>query len=276
MKRFWVVGAAGMLGTEVMRHLGDEAIGTDREVDVTDAAAVTAFATTHAPRAIINCAAFTRVDACETEEAAATAVNGTGVANLARIGVPLVHVSTDYVFDGTATRPYQETDPVAPINAYGRSKLVGERAVGPDGYVVRTSWLFGPAGPNFVATMLRLMAERPEVKVVDDQRGRPTYAPDLAAVLVDLARGGAAPGIYHFANAGDVTWFGFASAIQAAGRAAGRPLPAQVLPTTAAAFAAPAPRPAWSVLDTTKLERALGRAPRPWTAALRDYLEAIA
>jgi dTDP-4-dehydrorhamnose reductase len=287
--RVWVTGARGLLGTAVCAQLEREQIAfvaTDRELDITDDAALAAFGEpfTH----VIHCAAYTKVDLCETHEAEAHAVNAVGSGNVARLartrGAISIGVSTDYVFDGTATSPYREDSACAPINAYGRTKLAGERALleaNPErGYVVRTSWLFGPGGPSFVATMLRLLAERPEVRVVDDQRGRPTASDDLAAALVALARQASEPvgdwsagrqasepGIYHFANAGEVTWFGLAAAVK---ELAG--LPASLTPIATADYPTPARRPAYSVLATTKLERALGSAPRHWRDALAESL----
>jgi len=222
---FWVTGAHGLLGRAVCARLAAEGVATvatGRELDVTDRAAIERFAAATPFTHAIHCAAFTRVDDAEAREAEARRVNIDGAAHVARAaharGAVFVHLSTDYVFAGDATAPYPEDAPCAPINAYGRSKRDGERAVleelGGDGYVVRTSWLFGPGGPSFVATMLRLLAERPEVRVVADQRGRPTFSVDLAGAVVALARSGAARGVYHFANRGDASWFELASAVR--------------------------------------------------------------
>jgi dTDP-4-dehydrorhamnose reductase len=224
---------------------------------------------------VINCAAYTKVDACEANEAEAHAINAIGAGHVAKLarGKIAVHVSTDYVFDGSATTPYREDAPTGPINAYGRTKLAGEQAfleANDRGHVVRTSWLFGAAGPSFVGTMLRVLATKPEVRVVDDQRGRPTASVDLAAAVIAIALRTPGPGIYHFANAGDVTWFGFASAIKDLAR-----LPATLVPITTADYPTPAKRPAWSVLATDKLERAVGIVPRPWRDALIEQLPRI-
>lgn len=281
--RFWVTGAHGMLGREVCAMLTARelpVIATDRKLDITDLAAVEDFAAREAFTHVINCAAYTGVDACEAHEADAYRVNADGPGYLARVAraknALAIHVSTDYVFDGAGNAPYQETDPTGPINAYGRTKLAGEQQFFAEdgGYVVRTSWLFG-ARANFVTTMLRLMSERPEVRVVDDQTGRPTYAPDLAAVLVELAVRRPAPGIYHFANAGQVTWYGLANAARTEARARGRTDLAAILsPITTAQFPTPARRPAWSVLATGKIEQ-LDCRPRPWREALTAYFEAL-
>lgn len=279
LERVWVTGAHGMLGRAVCAQLARDGvpwIGTDHELDITDAAAVERFAAAERFKIAIHCAAYTAVDRCESDEAAATAVNADGAGHVARAaaarGAAMVHVSTDYVFPGDAERPYVEDDATGPVNAYGRSKLLGEQAVlaaaGARAYVVRTSWLFGPDGPNFVATMRRLFAERPEVRVVGDQHGRPTYAPDLAAALIAIGRQRPAPGIYHWANEGATTWHGLASAVR-------DELAADVAVTAIATadYPTPARRPAWSVLDTRKFAAALPDVPmRPWRAALEEYL----
>ncbi len=285
--RFWVTGARGMLGHEVCAVLAARMLAyvdTDRELDITNLGTIEAFAAREPFTHVINCAAYTAVDACETHEADATAVNADGAMHVARVArareAIAIHLSTDYVFDGANHVPYDELDRTGPINAYGRSKLAGEQrflAEGParGAYVVRTSWMFGPRGANFVTTMLRLLGERPEVRVVDDQTGRPTYAPDLAAALVDLALLRPAGGIYHFANDGQVTWYGLACAVRTAAIARGRKADAVISRVTAAEFGAPARRPAWSVLSTEKLEGALARPLRPWREALTAYFEAI-
>ncbi len=281
MTRFWVAGASGMLGQAVRSELtarGLAHVESDRDVDLADAAAVKAFAAANPFTHAINCAAFTAVDACESREAEARLANAEAPFQFARAcrghGAVAVHVSTDYVFDGTAKRGYVEDAPTGPVSAYGRTKLEGEQRfleALPGGYVVRTSWLFG-AGPCFPATVMRLLAERPEVKIVDDQIGKPTWSGDLAQTLVTLATSGVAGGIYHFANHEPVTWFGFAAAIREAAAAKGHHFDATLLPITTAQYPTPAKRPAWSVLDTAKLERALGITIRPWRAALADYL----
>ncbi len=277
--RIWVPGGSGMLGKAVRQELtarGLDHIETDKNVDLTDATAVEAFAEpfTH----VINCAAFTGVDACEAREADARAVNSEGAYQVARAararGAVAVHVSTDYVFPGDATEPYATDAVTGPINAYGRTKLEGEQrflAELPAGYVVRTSWLFGD-GPCFPATVRRLLAEAPDVRIVNDQTGRPTWAGDLASALVSLALSTAEPGIYHCANAEPVTWYGFAQALREADAARGRHYDATLLPITTEQYPTPARRPAWSVLDTTKLERALGITLRSWRDTLADYM----
>lgn len=285
--RVWVAGARGLLGQAVVGQLvaqGRDHVATDRDVDLTDAAAVDAFAAAEPFTHVINCAAYTAVDRCETEEDLARQVNADAPGHLARAararGAVLVHVSTDYVFAGDGHAPYREDDPTGPVSAYGRTKLLGEQrlfaAIGDGaGYVVRTSWLFGAGGPCFPATMLRLFGERPEVRVVDDQHGRPTYAPDLAAALIALAERRPAPGVYQFANAEPTTWFHLALATRAAAAALGRHFDVTVMPVPSAAFPTPAKRPAWSVLATDKLEAALGAAPPSWRPGLGALVAAL-
>jgi len=278
--RLLVTGAAGMLGravTAAAAAAGHDTVGATRaDLDVTDADAVQAFVAAAAPDAIVNCAAYTDVDGAESErgELAALAVNGIAAGHLARAasanGAHLVHVSTDYVFDGTKATPYVESDPVGPRSAYGRSKLAGEDAVAgvsPDHAIVRTAWLYGAGGPSFPATMLRLAGERDEVRVVTDQVGSPTWTGHLAPVLVTIAerRQG---GVQHAAGTGAVSWHGFAEAIFAE---AGRPT--RVLPTTSADFPRPAPRPAFSVLGS---ERADHLPLPPWREGLRAFLATAA
>ncbi len=279
-----------MLGrdaTELLEQWRVAHVGTDSEVDITDPDAVAAAIRAHRPTHILNCAAYTRTDDAESEEETARRVNGIGPEILGRAatrtGTGLVHISTDYVFAGAGERPYREDDPTGPINAYGRSKLEGEtrlQAACPRSFIVRTSWLFGLHGPNFVATMLRLMADREEIRVVDDQRGRPTHSLDLARACLALI--GIGPdavthadfGCYHFANTGAVTWHGFACGIRHLALERGRPLATtRIIPVTSDAFPRPARRPSWSVLDTTRIEQTLGYTPRPWDAALREYLD---
>lgn len=262
MTRWLVTGASGQLGTELRQVLAGEqlrAVGR-AELDLTDSAALQAAVEQYRPEVIVNAAAYTAVDAAEKNEELAYRSNATGPAILAaaaaRVGARLVQVSTDYVFAGDGTRPYEPDDEPDPRSAYGRTKLAGELAVRKvlpaDSYVVRTAWVYGASGANFVKTMARLERERETVSVVDDQRGSPTWAADLARALVELARSSAPTGSYHCTNGGDTTWYGFARAIFAELGAD----PDRVLPTTTDAFPLPAPRPAYSVLSS-----------RAWTAA---------
>ena len=247
--RWLITGAGGMLGQDLVAALAaageTDVVATTRgDLDITDPVAVRD-ATGGVDR-VLNAAAWTDVDGAETAEEAATAINGHGVATLAAAaGKRLITISTDYVFPGDATSPYAEEDPRQPLNAYGRSKALGEQAaLAAGGFVVRTAWLYGAHGPNFVTTMLRLAGQRDTLDVVDDQQGPPTWSAALAGQLVALARSGAEPGIYHGTAAGSTTWFGLARAVFAE---AGLD-PARVRPTTSDKFVRPARRPAYSVL----------------------------
>jgi len=274
--RVLVTGAGGQLGSDLLRVLAgspDDVIGLTRpELDVADPASVEKAVVDVRPDVVLNAAAYTAVDAAETDEAGAAAVNAQGPANLARVcalhGGGLVHVSTDYVFAGDATSPYQVDAPTVPRSAYGRTKLAGERAVRellPErSWVVRTAWVYGETGGNFVKTVARLAGERETLDVVDDQRGSPTWSRDLAAGLVALAGSTAPPGTYHCTNAGETTWYGLARAVFAEIGAD----PDRVRPTGTDAFPRPAPRPAYSVLSDAAWRAAGLPPPRPWDEAL--------
>jgi dTDP-4-dehydrorhamnose reductase len=271
MTRWLVTGAGGQLGTHLLRLLGPSAVGLPRaSLDLTCAASVTDALSRLRPSVVINAAVYTAVDDAETHSSEAFAVNATAVSTLASacasVGARLIHVSTDYVFDGRATRPYETTDAPNPLTAYGRTKLAGEQAALAAGAtVVRTAWVYGGPGRNFVDTMLSLAESRPTVDVVADQVGSPTWVADLAAALVAVPAGA---GLVHFVNSGTASWYEFARSIfEFAGHD-----PARVRPTTSATFPRPAPRPAWSVLSTASWT-ALGLPePRPWQDALRDCI----
>ena len=274
--RWLITGAAGMLGRDLRSVLAaagetDVLAATRADLDLTDPAAVRDAVA--GADVVLNAAAWTDVDGAETAEDAATAINGHAVETLAAAaGKRLIHVSTDYVFDGTARSPIPEDTPQAPLNAYGRGKAVGERAVlAAGGYLVRTAWLYGEHGPNFVRTMLRLAASRETVDVVDDQQGPPTWSYALAGQLVALARSGAAPGAYHGTAAGSTTWFGLARAVfEEAGLD-----PARVRPTTSDHFVRPARRPAYSVLGHDRWA-GTGVAPLAhWRAMLAGAMPAL-
>ena len=280
----WLVtGAGGMLGRELVAILQGEdekVIGLARsDLDITNAAAVWEAICGWRPAAVVNCAAWTAVDDAETHEDQAMAVNGHGAAHVAAAcraaGARLIHLSTDYVFGsstlpgGNGQRPWAEGDPPAPRSAYGRTKLAGERAVLRElpqaGYVVRTAWLYGAHGPNFVRTMLRRARCGQPVDVVADQHGQPTWACDVAQQIVTVARKGAAPGIYHATSTGGTTWFGLAQEVY---RLAGAG-PRLVRPVTSGQYRRPAPRPSWSVLGHAAWHAA-GLPPLPpWRHSLR-------
>ena len=287
MSEVLVTGATGQVGHALAAHGWPEgwravALGRDR-LDLRDPAAIAAAVAERPWAAVVNAAAYTAVDRAESETTTAWAVNATAPAAFAAAcrdkGVPLVQVSTDYVFDGSKRGSWEVDDAVGPLGAYGASKLGGEIAVRRSGArhaIVRTSWVVGAHGANFVKTMLRVGAERPVVRVVDDQHGGPTAARDLAAALaavaVRLAEDRKAPtGVFHFANAGATTWAGFATAIFAGAAARGLPVPA-VEPIATADYPTPARRPLNSLLATGSIE-AFGVAPRRWEAALDDILD---
>ena len=277
--RALVVGSAGQVGTDLCAELGPAATAlTRRDLDITDATAVHRavgdWARAHGgdARVVFNAAAWTDVDGAEANEAAAHEINATAPGHLAAacaaVGAALVHVSTDYVFSGDATSPYDVDAPTGPRSAYGRSKLAGEQAVRAattDAYVVRTAWVYGATGGNFVKTMARLERERETLTVVDDQRGSPTWSRHLAAGLVALAGTGRF-GTYHLTSGGDTTWCGFARAVFEELGAD----PDRVRPCTTCDFPRPAPRPAYSVLSDAAW-RSAGLAPLPhWRDTLHE------
>lgn len=277
-----LIGAKGMLGHELAHRLKSRAhtAGLGRvtcwdvdELDISQRDDVLAKIGALKPNVVINSAAYTDVDGCESNEAKALAVNGDGPGYLAEAckacGALLVHVSTDFVFDGAARQPYRPVDTPHPLSAYGRSKLAGERAItesGADHLIVRTSWLFGPHGKNFVAAILARAESGESLRVVDDQTGRPTFAGDLADALLRLAERGAR-GILHFANSGSCSWHAFAMRIVAL---AGCEVPVAAI--NSSELGRPAKRPAYSVLDTTDYERLTGDIPANWEDALLRYL----
>jgi dTDP-4-dehydrorhamnose reductase len=272
-----VIGSGGMLGRATVALLQREqlellAIDVP-EIDLTDPDSV-ARAVPTGVRTVINCAAFTDVDGAETREREANAVNGEGVAVLARrcaeLQAKLVHYSTDFVFDGRATQPYAVDHPRSPVNAYGRSKAIGEEALERAGCpyaLIRTSWLYAPWGKNFVLTIRGLAATRPTLKVVNDQRGRPTSAEYLAERTLQLLRGGHT-GVFHVTDGGECTKFELAREIASLTGAR-----CQIDPCTTEEFPMPAPRPVYSVLDLSRTEALLGRS-RPWQENLQRVLRA--
>ena len=276
--RALIFGGTGMLGRAVAAHWRrrqQAVLALSRlQADVTDRRRLIEWVRSFRPQLIVNCAAFTQVDLCEERREQAFAANARGVANVVAAAehgsARLIHVSSDYVFDGEAQTPYGEDDAVGPRSAYGESKLEGEREAAryADALVVRASWLFGPGGANFVATIRRLLREgRTPLRVVDDQVGCPTYTPFLARALWDLAAAGTR-GLIHYRNREPVSWHGFATEIARA--VAPRE---QVLPVPTSEFPRPAPRPAYSVLATTRFEAAVGRRVEPWACGLADYLD---
>jgi dTDP-4-dehydrorhamnose reductase len=289
-KTVWIIGNKGMLGTELSKLLEARKIpwvGTDQDVDITDTASLEAFAAGQGALGwIVNCAAYTAVDKAEDDAELCRRLNTGGAANIAetarKTGARLIHISTDYVFNGRGERPYREEDPTDPIGVYGLTKRDGESEVltrHGASYIIRTAWLYGGYGNNFVRTMLRLMREREAVSVVNDQRGSPTWAYDLAVAaetLMAAADGGkdVPYGIYHFTDEGNITWFDFAREIHARGRALGLlTRDCAVNPCTSAEFPAKVTRPAYSVLDKTKIKTALKIAVPAWDKSLGEFLK---
>lgn len=268
-----VIGAHGMLGRDLMTLLGDRAVGLDLPaIDITDLFSVQEALAPLAPSVVINCAAFTNVDACEQEVDRALQVNAEGVAYLAMVTAglkaKLVHISTDYVFDGQKQTPYLPDDLQRPINIYGESKLAGElnTDINPDNLVIRTQWLYGHYGSNFVETIIRVAKERGTVAVVDDQFGTPTWTVDLCQGIMALVDAGQR-GVFHCVNGGSTSWYGFAEEIlrQTA-------IPCTLSSQSSADLQRPARRPAHAVLDTSSLTEATGYTPPPWQESLERYL----
>jgi len=279
--RILVTGANGQVGQALCRlGSGHELLALDREtLDITDADAISRMLHEQCPQVLINAAAYTAVDRAEAEPDQAFAVNRDGPAALARacaeLAIPLFHISTDYVFDGTLAGAYREDHPASPLGVYGQSKWAGEeriRDILPRHLILRTSWVFGLEGHNFVRTMLRLGREREELGIVDDQRGCPTFADHIAGVLLDLAARSAGDelhwGTYHYCDTPETTWYGFARAIfEAAGQRQGLVL-RDLRPIATAEYPTLARRPANSVLDCQRLADHYGITPRPWVSGL--------
>lgn len=271
-----VFGRSGQLALELQRQADLQALGRDA-ADLSDPAACAAAIRSHAPRMVINAAAYTAVDAAESDEQAAHVINAEAPGAMARacadLGIPFLHVSTDYVFDGSGSRPWRETDPVAPLGAYGRTKLAGEEAVRAAGgahAILRTSWVFSAHGQNFVKTMLRLAETRDALNIVSDQVGGPTPAADIAATLLRMAwamtkrQGG---GTYHYGGVPVVSWADFARDIFAR---AGRAVTVTDIPSSD--YPTPAQRPLNSRLDGTALRRDFGIDPPDWREGLAQVL----
>ena len=274
--KLWVTGADGLLGSELRKYA---AVATGRnEADIGDLATIRSFlkknpGITH----IVNCAAFSLVDLAESKREEAFRVNALGPENLgiaaSETGARVVHISTDYVFPGILRRPLREDDPVLPCSHYGNTKLEGERRLfnaNPDACILRTSWIFGRGGKNFVSKLLRMLQENEEIRLTDDHWNLPTFAPDLARAILKMFD---ASGIYHFANHGPATKYEFGLAMREEAEAAGFPIAAKrIVPVPGAAFPSPAGRPAYSVFDLSKIEKRLGAPIRHWREALREYL----
>ncbi len=283
-----ITGAVGQLGYELQRLCpeGTAVLAVDiDQLDLTDAVAVDAFITAHAPSVIINCAAYTAVDRAEEQPAIARAVNVEAAAYVARAagntGARVIQISTDFVFGGASARPWRPDDPTSPESVYGVTKRDGERAVldtlGTHGLVIRTAWLYSTHGNNFVKTMLRLMRERTDVRVIADQVGTPTWARSLAETIWSAVQTPAASGVLHWTDAGVASWYDFAVAIQEEALSRGlleRPVPVHAIATSD--YPTPARRPAYSVLDKSETTRMLGVTPIHWRNNLRLMLDELA
>jgi dTDP-4-dehydrorhamnose reductase len=283
-----ITGCNGQLGSELRSLLPESDVyAVDLpDIDITDPASIARVFAKAQPRALINAAAYTAVDKAESDEALAYAVNAEGAGLLARAcadaDIPLIHISTDFVFDGESREPLTENAPIGPLGVYGASKAAGETAVReatPNHVIIRTAWLYSSFGQNFVKTMLRLARERDTLGVIDDQIGSPTYARDLAQTILHViqqaADGNPARGSYHFANAGHTSWHGFACHAIDWARPQGDVLVDQVNAIPTSAYPTPAKRPAWSVMDCSKIGRDFGITPRPWQDALDDMLSRL-
>ncbi|MBN1412872.1 MAG: dTDP-4-dehydrorhamnose reductase [Spirochaetales bacterium] len=284
----WIVGNKGMLGTaceSLFKKSNVNFVGTDEEIDITSLPALRSYAADNINEKldwIINCAAYTAVDKAEKEEALAMKINGQGAGNLAEVAAAhrakLIHISTDYVYDGTKKGAYRESDPVNPVNVYGRTKLAGESLVREkcrEHIILRTAWLYGKNGKNFVYTMIRLLNERDKINVVDDQWGSPTYTKDLASCILHIIKKNSRKyGVYHFSNEGRITWFDLAYKIMELGREMGIVRKETTIsPVTTDESPTPAKRPANSVLSKEKIKRELGIPIRDWEEALIEFLD---
>lgn len=284
----WVIGYKGMLGSEICRQLAEnniQFVRTDIDVDITDFKALLEFARARSVKWIINCAAYTAVDKAESDVELAKKLNEDGPVNIARVadmmGARLIHISTDYVFDGTGDSPRTEDMPVAPIGVYGVTKAAGEKAVMDnckDYFILRTAWLYGWAGKNFVYTMIRAMNTHDAVKVVNDQKGTPTFAGDLTKVILEIiSRGSMIPyGIYHVTDIGEITWWDFTNEIKKQGIETGwineTGKNCVVNPCTTDEYPTPAKRPAYSVLSKDKIQNTLGITLPDWKKSLNEFL----
>ncbi len=284
----WLIGCKGMLGNEIARQLKENKIdyvGTDIDVDITDISALRKFAKSWNIKWIINCAAYTAVDKAESEPELAKKLNEDAAGNIAKvaneIGATFIHISTDYVFDGSGNTPRTEDMPIAPIGVYGITKAAGEKQVAENTdkyYILRTAWLYGWAGKNFVYTMLKAMNTHDSVKVVNDQKGSPTFAGDLASVIVKIITrpvNKTIPyGIYHCTDLGQITWWEFTNEIKNQGIEAGliTNKDCVVSPCTTEEYPTPAKRPAYSVLSKDKIQKALCIELPDWKKSLKEFI----
>ncbi len=286
----WLIGNKGMLGNEVCRTLSKnniDFVGTDSEVSILDFSALEGFASGKKISFIVNCAAYTAVDKAESDVDFARELNANGPRNIARLakklGIPFIHISTDYVFDGTASSPISEDNPIKPIGVYGETKAEGERAIAEetsDFYILRTAWLYGFSGKNFVYTMIRAMNSHESVKVVNDQKGTPTNCVTLSSVIAKIIGkrtcGESIPnGIYHVTDLGEITWFDFTNEIKKQAAEAGLLTNKNcvVNPCDTSEYPTPAKRPAYSVLDKSKIQKTLGIVLPDWKESLKTFID---
>ena len=281
----WVIGCKGMLGSEIVRQLSERNInfvGTDIDVDITNPQALAGFIKGKHISYIINCSAYTAVDKAESDADFAKKLNEDGprnIANLAnQIHAKMIHISTDYVFDGTGSVPYTEDMPVAPIGVYGKTKAAGEAAVRQnlkEYYIIRTAWLYGWAGKNFVYTMIKAMNTHESVKVVNDQKGSPTFAWDLASVIIKIINKNDVPyGTYHCTDLGEITWCDFTNEIKKQGVELGLITNKEcvIIPCTTNEYPTPAARPAYSVLNKNKIQKAVDIQLPDWKISLKEFM----
>ncbi len=282
--KVWITGASGMLGKDLASLLGSAGhvcIGSDRELDIANLDAVQAFLNEHPVDIVVNCAAYTAVDKAESEEQVAFAVNAIGPGNLAQAtaekGIGLIHVSTDYVLNGAPPDAMTEASPLDPQSAYGRTKAKGElriQVANTKNWIIRTAWLYGIHGNNFVKTMLRLMAERDSLRVVDDQWGSPTWTMDLAQAILKVLESGTNPGVYHFSDQGKITWHTFAKEIQKQAIQLGllsKEIPVETISSNE--YPSPTKRPSWSVMDKSLIQRTFQVDVPDWSDSLQHYLQ---
>jgi dTDP-4-dehydrorhamnose reductase len=280
--KLWITGSNGMLGRDLCSGAKSyfEVFESDKEIDITDETAVSNFISNHKPDFIINCAAYTAVDAAETETELNHKLNASGPEILgrcsAKANIGIAHISTDYVLDGCSPKPLAEDAPISPVNAYGKAKAEGEALLAkanPNHWIVRTAWLYGIHGKNFVKSMLNLMRTKEQFSVVSDQLGNPTWTCDLANALLKIAENPKHPGIYHFTDEGVASWHEFAIEIQK--QALKKKLlerEASILPISSSEWKSPAKRPSWSALDKTKIKRNFGMQVPIWQNSLSEYL----
>ncbi|MCK4906724.1 MAG: dTDP-4-dehydrorhamnose reductase [Spirochaetes bacterium] len=281
----WVIGANGMLGQTLTRILKESHIpflATDMEVDITDKKSLSDYCSSNNSISwIINCSAYTNVDGAESEDKTAYQINHHGAANIAGCAkdmkIPLIHISTDYVFDGNDENPKKETDSTGPISVYGKSKLAGELAlqeITGKYFIIRTAWLYGIMGNNFVKTMLRLMNEKDQLNIVNDQIGSPTLTIGLAKVIVKIIQDNSKEyGIYHYSDEGEISWYDFACEIYKQGKQMGLiNNTVKINPVPSSAYPTPAKRPAFSLMDKTKIKTALDIKVKDWKENLITYL----